>query len=64
VEAASRADELAIKEKQMQIDAAFKADKLSADQQREGTRMGVDIAKHKAQLATQRNSQPPKKPSK
>ena len=57
VQAASRADELALREKQMQVDAAFKADKLNADQEREGTRMGVDIAKHRAQMFQQRNQQ-------
>ena len=50
-DAAARADELALKEKQMQIDAAFKADKLEADQEREGTRMGIDIAKSRQQAA-------------
>lgn len=50
-DAAARADELALKEKQMQIDAAFKADKLEADQEREGARMGIDIAKSRQQAA-------------
>lgn len=50
-DAAARADELALKEKQLQIDAAFKADKLEADQEREGARMGIDIAKSRQQAA-------------
>lgn len=48
-DAAARADELALKEKQLQIDAAFKADKLNADQERDGVRMGIDIAKSRHQ---------------
>ena len=50
-DAAARADELALKEKQLQIDAAFKADKLQADQERDGVRMGIDIAKSRHQAA-------------
>jgi hypothetical protein len=50
-DAAARADELALKEKQMQIDAAFKADKLEADQERDGVRMGIDIARSREQAA-------------
>jgi hypothetical protein len=57
VQAAGRADELELRKQQLQVDAAFKADKLAADQEREGTRMGVDIAKHRAQLFQQRNQQ-------
>jgi hypothetical protein len=57
VQAASKADELEIRKQQMQVDAAFKADKLALDEQREGTRMGVDIAKHRAQMFQQRNQQ-------
>ena len=63
MQAAGRADELEIRKQQMQVDAAFKADKLAADQEREGTRMGIDIARSRQQLAQQR-AQPPKKPSK
>ena len=44
---AAKADELALKEKQLQIDAAFKVDQLEAQQEREGVRMGIDIAKTK-----------------
>ena len=51
VDAAARADELEIKEKQMQIDAAYKADKLEADQERDGARMGVEIARSRQQAA-------------
>ena len=49
----ARADELMLKEKQMQIDAAYKADKLEADQERDGVRMGIDIAKSREQAARQ-----------
>ena len=60
-DAAAKADELALKEKQMQIDAAFKADKLEAEQERDGARMGIEIAKSRQQAA---RSQPTKgKPS-
>ncbi|MGL4265388.1 MAG: hypothetical protein ACRCTX_27520 [Afipia sp.] len=47
INAAARADELALKEKRLQVDAAFKDDKLQAEQEREGVRMGIDIAKSK-----------------
>ena len=50
-DAAARADELALKEKQLQIDAAFKADKLEAEQERDGVRMGIDIARSRQQAA-------------
>ena len=51
VDAAARADEIKLKEKQIAVDAAFKADKLAADQQRDGVRMGIDIAKSRQQMA-------------
>jgi hypothetical protein len=51
IDAAAKADELELKEKQLQIDAAFKADQLDAQQEREGMRMGIDIAKTKSQSA-------------
>jgi len=56
-DAAAKADELELKEKQLQIDAAYKADKLEAEQERDGARMGIDIAKSRAQAQTrsQRN---------
>jgi hypothetical protein len=56
-DAAAKADELELKEKQLQIDAAYKADKLEADQERDGARMGIDIAKSRQQAASQRRSQ-------
>ena len=56
-DAAAKADELALKEKQLQIDASYKADKLEADQERDGARMGIDIAKSRQQAASQRRSQ-------
>jgi hypothetical protein len=57
VQAATKADELEIRKQQMQVDAAFKADKLAADQERDGVRMGVDIARSKHQLAQQKDQQ-------
>ncbi len=57
-DAAAKADELALKEKQLEVDAAYKADKLEADQERDGVRMGIDIAKSRAQAQTR--SQPTK----
>jgi hypothetical protein len=59
IDAAARADELEIKEKQMQIDAAYKADKLEADQERDGARMGVDIARSRQQAAAQNQRKGP-----
>jgi hypothetical protein len=53
ISAAARADDLKLREKQVAVDAAFKADKLAADQQREGVRMGIDIAKAKSQQRAQ-----------
>jgi hypothetical protein len=64
VEAAARADELELKKQQLQVDAAFKADKLAADQERDGVRMGVDIARSKHQLAQQKEQQQKEKPAK
>jgi hypothetical protein len=59
IDAAARADELEIKEKQMQIDAAYKADKLEADQERDGARMGIDIARSRQQSAAQNQRKGP-----
>jgi hypothetical protein len=59
VEAAARADELELKEKQLQVDAAYKADKLEADQERDGARMGVDIARSRQQAAAQNQRKGP-----
>jgi hypothetical protein len=59
VDAAARADELDLKEKQLQIDAAYKADKLEADQERDGARMGVDIARSRQQAAAQNQRKGP-----
>jgi hypothetical protein len=73
VDAAARADELDLKEKalaaKMELDG-FKAGqqatqaekKLQSDQEREGVRMGIDIARSRQQ-AMQKN-QPPKGPAK
>ncbi len=51
VDAAARADEIKLREKQIAVDAAFKADKLAADQERDGVRMGIDIARSRQQAA-------------
>jgi hypothetical protein len=59
IDAAARADELELKEKQLQIDAAYKADKLEADQERDGVRMGIDIARGKQQFAAQNQRKGP-----
>jgi hypothetical protein len=59
VEAATKADELELKEKQLQVDAAYKADKLEADQERDGARMGVEIARGRQQAATQNQRKGP-----
>jgi hypothetical protein len=59
IDAATKADELELKEKQMQIDAAYKADKLEADQERDGARMGVDIARSRQQSAAQNQRKGP-----
>jgi hypothetical protein len=76
VDAAAKADELELKkqalEGKMELDG-FKAGqqaqqaekKLQSDQEREGVRMGIDIAKSKQQAAAQARAkaQPPKGPS-
>lgn len=65
IDAASKADQLEIEksriEAQMQIaamqvsaNAAGKRDQLAKQQETEGARMGIDLAKHRAQMATQR----------
>lgn len=59
VEAAAKADELELKEKQLQIDAAYKTYKLEADQERDGARMGIDIARSRQQAYTQNQRKGP-----
>jgi hypothetical protein len=75
VDAAAKADQLRIEESRiaaqkeiaaMQVGASAAAakDKLQKNQELEGTRIGVDIAKNRAQLAlqaAQRSSQKPRK---
>lgn len=67
-EAAARADEIEIKKTmaegtiqlgamQAQMKTTHDRAKLAADQEREGTRMGIDIAKSKAQAAAQARAQ-------
>lgn len=68
VDAAARADELALKREEltarMQLEgtkvslkARLDTERLAAEQQRDGVRMGVDIAKSKDQMAAQRMQQ-------
>jgi hypothetical protein len=76
VDAAARADELALKREEltarMQLEgtkvslkARLDTERLAAEQQRDGVRMGVDIAKTKDQMAAQRMQQQQKeKPAK
>jgi hypothetical protein len=83
IEAAEKADRIRIEEQRIQAQkdiaamqvgaqSAAKRDQLEKQQQTEGVRMGIDMAKHKAQLAQQRNqsqqttpfNQPPKKGNK
>ena len=78
IDAAAKADQIRVEESriqaQMQIAAmqvgaqsAAKKDQLTKQQETEGLRMGIDAAKHKAQMAVQmaqrnsQNRQPPKK---
>ena len=77
-DAAAKADQIRVEESRiaaqkeiaaMQVGATAAAarDKLAKNQQLEGTRMGIDVAKHKAQMAVQnaqrmsQRNQPPKK---
>ena len=81
IDAAAKADQLRIEEARiaaqkeiaaMQVgaNAAAKRDQLARQQETEGARMGIDIAKHRAQMAVQsaqrasQNKQQPKKGSK
>ena len=59
IDAAAKADELELKEKALQVDAAYKADKLEADQERDGARMGVEIARSRQQAAAQNQRKGP-----
>jgi hypothetical protein len=59
IDAAAKVDELELKEKALQVDAAYKADKLEADQERDGVRMGVDIARSRQQAAAQNQKKGP-----
>ena len=68
IDAAARADELALKREEltarMQLEGTkvaakvrYDTERLAAEQQRDGVRMGVDIAKTKDQMAAQRMQQ-------
>ena len=54
MEAADRADRMHLEEKRLAVDAAAKADQLRSDQEREGVRMGIDIAKSHHQARQQK----------
>jgi hypothetical protein len=45
VEAADKADRLKLEEKRLAVEAAGKADQMAADQERDGVRLGIDIAR-------------------
>ena len=81
IDAAAKADQLRIEEAriaaqkeiaamQVAATAAAKKDQLARQQETEGARMGIDVAKHRAQMAVQQaqraaqNKQPPSKPKK
>jgi hypothetical protein len=79
IDAAARADELALKREElttrMQLEGTkvaakmrYDTERLAAEQQRDGARMGIDIAKSKDQMAAQRmqrmQQQQKEKPSK
>ena len=81
IDAAAKADQLRIEESriaaqkeiaamQVAATAAAKKDQLARQQETEGARMGIDVAKHRAQMAVQQaqraaqNKQPPSKPKK
>ena len=72
---AAKADQIRIEESRIQAQkdiaamqvgatAAAKKDQLDRQQQAEGLRLGIDIAKSKAQMTSQQNRQPPKKGAK
>ena len=72
IEAAEKADRLRIEEERikaqkeiaaMQVgaNAAAQKDKLNKQMEMEGVRMGIDVAKHRAQMAKQNRPQQPKK---
>ena len=80
IEAAAKADELALKREElttrMQLEGTkvaakmrYDTERLAAEQQRDGARMGVDIARSRDQIAAQRaqqrmQQQPKEKPAK
>jgi hypothetical protein len=81
MEAAAKADQIRVEEAriaaqkeiaamQVAATAAAKRDQLNKQQEAEGARMGIDVAKHRAQMAVQQaqraaqNKQPPSKPKK
>jgi len=63
IDAAAQADKLQLEEKKLAVMAAGQADKLAADQERDGVRMGIDIARSHHEKAQQKQ-QPQEKPTK
>lgn len=62
IDAAAQADKLQLEEKKLAVMAAGQADKLAADQERDGVRMGIEIAKSRHEKA--KPQQPQEKPTK
>jgi hypothetical protein len=51
IDAAVQADKLQLEEKKLAVTAASQADKLQADQERDGVRMGIEIARSRHEKA-------------
>jgi hypothetical protein len=62
IDAAAQADKLQLEEKKLAVMAAGQADKLQADQERDGVRMGIEIARSRQEKA--KPQQPQEKPAK
>jgi hypothetical protein len=62
IDAAAQADKLQLEEKKLAVMAAGQADKLQADQERDGVRMGIEIARSQHEKA--KPQQPQEKPAK
>jgi len=63
IDAAAQADKLQLEEKKLAVMAAGQADKLAADQERDGARMGIEIARSHHEKA-QQQQKPQEKPAK
>jgi len=62
IDAAAQADKLQLEEKKLAVMAAGQADKLAADQERDGVRMGIEIARSQHEKAKPQQQQ--EKPAK